>query len=537
MPAPEVTRRMRVRGTLDCESAVHVGGIALGESDLPLAEDGRGQIYVPGTSLAGALRSWARRSWGAEQADLLFGNQPVVPTTGDDRDAEAEGGASRLLVEDCRLVDPRPEVREGVGIDRVSGAAAKGVKFDQVVLPRGTSLEVELALELSRPGTDPREALLEDLLAALWRGEVLLGAAQTRGLGRVRLSSGIRSEEDLSSRDGLLRFFRNRDKPKDEANGTPLSFRPSQSVSTDALIEIDWEPDLPVMLASGLVGGAVDTIPLTSGAGPEHLIITGSGLKGVLRSQAERIVRTLLPDAAIPAGPRDFLYQVRVPLVERLFGSDGTSWRGDQPDQRLGRGALEVRECYSLLGLDAERWKQVLAATDSRPLYRALGCAVADQDPKPSVHWDHAHHVAIDRWTGGAAERHLYSSLEPWDVEWEPIRLELDLHRVEDVEEPALALLLLVVRDLALGRLSIGWGTRRGLGSTKVGQIRISVRGERLQPLSGEQVRSQGLGALLTQLEEALRSRCAGRFEVQGLQRSWRAWVAGGWGVPVEVPQ
>jgi CRISPR/Cas system CSM-associated protein Csm3 (group 7 of RAMP superfamily) len=525
---------MRVRGTLDCESAVHVGGIALGESDLPLAEDGRGQIYVPGTSLAGALRAWARRNWGVDQADLLFGNQPAARTSSDDDDAETEGGASRLLVEDCRLVDPRPEVREGVGIDRVSGAAAERVKFDQVVLPRGTKMGLELELELSRPGTDPREALLDDLLAALWRGEVLLGAAQTRGLGRVRLSSGNRSEEDLGSREGLLRLLRDRD--KGEIENTPLSFDSSRSGAIDVLVEIAWEPDLPVMLASGLMGGAVDTIPLTSGAGLKHLIITGSGLKGVLRTQAERIVRTLLPDA-VTAGPRAFLDQVRVPLVERLFGSDGTPWRSDRQDPRLGRGAVEVRECYSALALDAERLKKLLAATDSRQLYGAVEGAVADQNPRPSVHWDQAHHVAIDRWTGGAAEGLLYSSLEPWGLEWDPIRLGLDLHRVKDVEEPALALLLLVVRDLALGRLSIGWGTRRGLGSTRVGEIRISVRGERLQPLSGEQVRSQGLGALLAQLEEGLRSRCAGRFEVQGLQRSWRAWVAGGWGAPVEVPQ
>src|SRR5216117_3113234 len=57
--ARNITGRLILRGTLVARTPLHVGG--LGEdvdTDLPLARDGAGRLYAPGTSLAGALRQW-----------------------------------------------------------------------------------------------------------------------------------------------------------------------------------------------------------------------------------------------------------------------------------------------------------------------------------------------------------------------------------------------------------------------------------------------------------------------------------------------
>jgi hypothetical protein len=96
-----------------------------------------------------------------------------------------------------------------------------------------------------------------------------------------------------------------------------------------------------------------------------------------------------------------------------------------------------------------------------------------------------ADHVAVDRWTGGAAESRLFSVLEPMGAAWEPMRLRLDCRRaggggggdgggggvrVGD-QRLALALLLLVLRDLAGGWLAFGFGSTRGQGHVAVSRI------------------------------------------------------------------
>ena len=60
-----------------------------------------------------------------------------------------------------------------------------------------------------------------------------------------------------------------------------------------------------------------------------------------------------------------------------------------------------------------------------------------------------AMHVAIDRWTGGAADSFLYSVLEPVAVDWPEIELCVDLDRLAPKEnrDAALALLLLTLKD------------------------------------------------------------------------------------------
>src|SRR5690606_26985245 len=54
-----MTARIRARGWLRTESPLHVGGLGSDPSDaLPIAVDGLGRLYVPGTTLAGVLRHW-----------------------------------------------------------------------------------------------------------------------------------------------------------------------------------------------------------------------------------------------------------------------------------------------------------------------------------------------------------------------------------------------------------------------------------------------------------------------------------------------
>ena len=85
-------------------------------------------------------------------------------------------------------------------------------------------------------------------------------------------------------------------------------------------------------------------------------------------------------------------------------------------------------------------------------------------------------HVAIDRWTGGAAEGLLFSVLELHDSNWEPLEIRLNLARLPvEHADAAVALTILVLRDFAAGWIPLGSQTTRGLGAITV--TSIDVRG------------------------------------------------------------
>jgi CRISPR-associated RAMP protein (TIGR02581 family) len=92
--------------------------------------------------------------------------------------------AGRLATADAYAVGtpPKPQPRDGVGIDRFTGGAASGVKFDLEVVTEGrfaTTLHLR-NFELWQLG------LLGFLLQDLKDGLLRIGASKSRGLGKVR---------------------------------------------------------------------------------------------------------------------------------------------------------------------------------------------------------------------------------------------------------------------------------------------------------------------------------------------------------------
>ncbi|GIW92465.1 MAG: hypothetical protein KatS3mg110_0506 [Pirellulaceae bacterium] len=243
------------------------------------------------------------------------------------------------------------------------------------------------------------------------------------------------------------------------------------------------------MVKAGADGIASDMLPLVSGDnGKVSLVLPGSSIKGALREHAERVVRTVkldtAPDWLRETDPKKrFLSAVEMELIDELFGKRGQKDK-DQEDHgekdkdresndsgseswRPGLGALSVRDCYATQKLSRQQWQAIEAASDDVQLQQALRQAGLEK-------WSQAYHVAVDRWLGSAAEAMLYTVLEPHAVQWEPICLEVNLARLpEDKQLAAVALLLVVLRDLARGFLPLGFATHRGMGAVRVSQMTI----------------------------------------------------------------
>lgn len=472
--ARRIGGRIRVSGTLVAQAPLSVGGMGGDvDVDLSLARDGQGRLYVPGTSLAGPLRDWVERHVSESLAKDVFGFQ--------ERD---KGRASAVFVEDAVVEgasDDDVEVRDGVGIDRKWGTAAEHIKYDRAVLPKGTKIPLRMTVELLEkdPERGRGRKAIGLLLRALEAGEVGLGAARTRGLGRVKIETIDIREEDWIG--GILEILREGGKKigiADLLKSSPeLNAKPPAGLE----VEIRWKAAGPVMVKAERDGIAVDFLPLVSGRGGGKLalVVPGSSIKGALRAQAERIVRTVLGRDA----GEGFLDQVQVPLVEHLFGSARPRRNEQEEDQKEsqkgtvrnppGRGALFVDDCYGSNGFSRGCWGTVELARTERDLREALDAAGLRETQQ-------AFHVAVDRWTGGAADGFLYSGLEPLNHPWEPIRMRLDLAFLpEELRSPSAALLLLLLRDMAEGRIPIGFGSNRGMGSIEVENV--AVKGFGLQ--------------------------------------------------------
>lgn len=174
--------------------------------------NGKPEVYLPGSSLKGVLRSHAERiarTLNSESAcDPFGGKNDPRRSCGACFDARKESKkdtdnqtaykeaclicklfgctwfASRLATADAYAdgTPPEPMQRDGVGIDRFSGGAAHGAKFELEVITEGafsTTLHLR-NFELWQL------ALLGFVLRDLNDGLIRIGTGRSRGLGQVR---------------------------------------------------------------------------------------------------------------------------------------------------------------------------------------------------------------------------------------------------------------------------------------------------------------------------------------------------------------
>lgn len=513
-----IVGKIFVKGTLVAETPVAVGGIGGdADADLSLAVDGDGKPYVPGSSLMGPLRHWLTDNMstsGRDHVRCMLGYQK-----------QRRGHASYLLLEDAPIGIPEglgPEIRTSVQIDRVTGTAREGFLFNRMMLPKGSTIPLEIVLDLPKDSHSVEEngpAFTEEdfrtalrlLLERLSGAGVALGAAKSRGLGRVRLdkeSLEIRwyrftnppdstdapdGSGDVVSFASLFDWLRDAEARKTNGSGFKAKSLKLEQIGPDKTdnvylqerdylnITVHWRPVGPVMVKAGYDGAKTDTIPLVSGVGRGKVapVLTGASQKGVFRSHVARILRTLLGDQTPPVGgERDPNPDGELAMLMDLFGD--TAFAG-----RIRTG--DVYQAVTDGGIPINDW--------------------LNEGQNTRDNTDYSDHVAIDRFTGGEVDKRLYNVRTPkTEYPWDPIRLEIDLSRKvrskkwldwkrcreaaenngksADKLEPKgaeayaladdttlkaeVALVLLMLRDLATGMVPLGFGTRRGLGSIEV---------------------------------------------------------------------
>jgi CRISPR/Cas system CSM-associated protein Csm3 (group 7 of RAMP superfamily) len=385
------------------------------QAQVMLDRDPEGRVHLPGTSLAGALRELARERRDDETAADWFG--PILSGT------EAEAKASRVWVLGSRrLENADTQLLSSARIDRTRGAAADNRLRTEEVLPAGARFEVFLRWDDALPD---EIAGLGGLIAA-WRP--LIGRGVSRGRGRCAVEAVRYGTLQLSDPADLLRWL--------TSHGPELA---CQVAATSIDIPDGGADEGPLFQVPALIAG-----PLRIGTGNEPKpgsqeplrllrtkpggppVVPGTALKGLFRSRAEFILRSVIGgSAACLPGTCGECWTCQV------FGYGGGSDTG--PRSVGGRAAIRFADAVVSAPAEAART-----------------------------------HIAIDRFTGGVLNGALYSAE---GLEAGTFTIEADLlpgPAAEARRAEIAAVLRLVLEDLNDGIIGMGAATTRGYGSVRI---------------------------------------------------------------------
>ncbi len=227
-------------------------------------------------------------------------------------------------------------------------------------------------------------------------------------------------------------------------------------------------PDGPLLVKAGEGSGADPTLPSmefvrTHQSGGRAVYIPGPSLKGVVRAQAERICRSLDRAERDPGADNP-------PLADNPLGRKASYGGLDDIDYNDGHYLDSLRDEYR----DKPERTAVIYRRSSftSRLFGNTSLAgrvrFADAYPDGVVRLEERNGVAIDRIYGSVA-------VGPFNYETVVEARFTTRIAVKNVTLAQLALLGLALRDLAEGRVAVGFGKSRGLGRVKVTFERLEL--------------------------------------------------------------
>ena len=214
--------RKTITGTIIALDPIHIGssindGLDPTQVDNPVLKDIKGNPVIPGSSLKGVIRSnfeAVLRSIGIRACDPFnnydkscISNNRIEEILKDNNISVSQkeftlysescevcklfGGkaiASKLQFKDCTYKGEKCiyEIRDGVGIDRETGSAKIGAKYNFEIVPKGTEFNFYMTAEnLDKD----QEKYLNYILRLLQSGNLAVGGKTSRGLGRIVLKN------------------------------------------------------------------------------------------------------------------------------------------------------------------------------------------------------------------------------------------------------------------------------------------------------------------------------------------------------------
>ncbi len=281
------------------------------ETDADVLRNGDGEVFIPGTSVAGAFRNALMLK---EKSDGIMGYS----------DGE-QGRMSSILISDIYFAEPehvKTGIRDGIKLD---DSKIVENKFDMEIVETGAvgTLYIECVV---REGDTPEQYVdaIKKLVAMLQSGEIRFGANKNRGFGRVELLTEADSESYIyeksfskEDKNDYASFIL--DVNSKTSKDTRLGLYKSQKLSdwigeawekncqdlnqhADADQPLDLEQYVKISVPLRLMGGiSIRRYSAKSNqADFEHItcdgkpVIPGSSWNGAIRADVARILRELI---------------------------------------------------------------------------------------------------------------------------------------------------------------------------------------------------------------------------------------------------
>ena len=407
----QILGRITVRGRLHLAAPLLIGEGESGEErndrDIHVLRSKDGVPFIPGTSLAGALRSLIEVE-NPCAADILFG---TMHRTGGESVRDERQSAVSLY--DVELNDAVIGSRDGVHIDDVTGTAIDAHKYDYEIVESGAGGQFYAEILLRRVHQKDEHTLKETLLrlSELLRGGFHVGALTTKGFGRMQLRDMVVDCYDFRRPEDTIAWL----SPKRGNAAWHMAYDDAAQMEPppadgDFVITADF-----ALTGALIVRDSVDPLAETDGEkSPDarmktnaagQNIIPGTSLKGVLRHRAAYILHALGKERTQADA-----------FIDHLMGTTAA------------RGRFIVEEAV----VDAEMHTQ----TRSR----------------------------IDRFTGGTIPSALFSTAPVWR-EKDGGRSVTLRFGVRQASEQEAGLCVLLLKDLWLGRAAIGGEKSIGRGT------------------------------------------------------------------------
>lgn len=445
MSKAQIVRKYIIRSQMQTLAPLRIAsGQEDGVTDILILKNRNNEAFIPGTSLAGVLRSRLEDIYGQEIAEQLFGKIT--------EDENGAGEQSMLNISDIVLSGSEIVYRDGVAIDTFRGVGIDGAKYDFEMLDKGAKgqLYIELTVRAADLDKDMQLAYLHknyeadgdiygELAAAIadiLTDGISVGSLTTKGFGRIASEKNVALVCFDFAKNGAfdtwIKYLETDALPKAVYQGNPINVSGAAAKTFKISAHFAVKSSLLVRdyaAAQERNDEAADGTKLSSVqmANDKEFIIPGTSIKGVLRNRAKKILTTLSGGSLHAADD----------YMNDLMGF------ADKNNAKKSRFAVE--EVY-----------------------------IAKNKLQPHKHSRNR----IDRFTGSTIDGALFTEEPVWQQQKDEktVRLAFSIDKCKH-DEAGLALLLL--KDLWLGNLPIGGGKSIGRGTLRGLDCTISYEGNK----------------------------------------------------------
>lgn len=396
-----------------CLEPLHIGSDSADPEEI-LIDPVEGKPFIQASGIAGVFRNYCENSYEQKISDELFGKRRK--NSGEE---EAEENGSRLRLSDGifeKMTEFRMELRPRVSIDPVTGtcdsSTVKGTdrRSGHKFNMGYVSAGAKFTFSVYLYDREKRE-VLEDIFAAINQGIILLGGQKSNGCGKIKIEKLLRKSFHMNETKERRLWYEEEELPESEYEDITSQMKTESKTKNAYEITVTGRTEGALLVKSIAVSGCGKDAPDSENIrnGRGDYIVPGSSLKGAVRAQMELISKRLNNDS----------------VIENAFGNK----------EKTGNLLF-----YDTIVGDREE-------NDKMPL---------------------SHRIHIDKFTGGVMQGGLFSEKN--------VAGELTIHiAIRDKNDPSqtCGLLLMALRDLAIGVMNIGGGYNVGKGIIDVDKITV----------------------------------------------------------------